>query len=173
MAIWSNSMELWKDIQGYEGLYQVSNLGRVKNVKRGRLLKQFINDIGYFKVVLHKDKKIKNFRVHRLVADAFIQNDNNYSIVNHKNGIKTDNRAVNLEFCTQKENINHAIKQGLKNDKIPVLQCDLQGNVIKKWDSMTEASEKLNIPLPSISSCCNNKKYVKTAGNYIWKYQAS
>lgn len=165
--------EIWKDIKGYEGLYQVSNLGRVKSVKTGRLLKQFLNDMGYFKLVLHKNKKIKNFRVHRLVADAFIQNDNNYYIVNHKNGVKTDNRAVNLEFCTQKENITHAIKNGLKSDNIPVLQCDLQGNVIKKWDSMTEASKELNIPLPSISNCCKNKKYCKTAGNCIWKYQAS
>ena len=117
-------MEIWKDIEGYEGLYQVSNLGRVKSiygwcgnrfVKRTKILKLKINNKGYTKVYLYKNKKSKMFFVHRLVAMAFVPNPNNLPQVNHKDGNKLNNSIGNLEWCTCSENIKHAYKTGLKH----------------------------------------------------------
>jgi len=108
--------EIWKDIKGYEGHYRVSTEGRVRSLKRkdntgrnfkGRVLK-LIFRCGYFGVGLCKNGKVKTFYVHRLVAISFISNSDNKSCINHKNGIKTDNRIENLEWCSQKENVKHA-----------------------------------------------------------------
>lgn len=105
--------EIWKNIEGFNGYYQVSNLGRIKSTgSRARIRKLFPNKVwGYLYVVL-KGKKGK--RVHRLVAQAFIQNPNNYPEVNHKDGDKTNNRVENLEWCTPSQNMIHAVKSGLK-----------------------------------------------------------
>ena len=100
-------MEIWKNITNYEGLYQVSNLGRVRNVKRDRQIKPCINDMGYYRVVLTKDKKPKDFKVHRLVAIHFIDNPLNNPVINHINGDKGDNTMNNLEWVTHRENICH------------------------------------------------------------------
>ena len=111
--------EMWKDIINYEGLYQVSNLGNVKslnnktNHKKPIILKQTIDrENGYLTVSLSKDKKKKTYRVHRLVANAFIENVNNYPIVNHKDGNKCNNNSSNLEWCTYQQNIIHSWKNG-------------------------------------------------------------
>jgi hypothetical protein len=114
--------EIWKDIAGFEGLYQVSNLGNVKRlvserVFEERLIGRSIDRYGYVKRVLSKDGKNNCFTEHRLVAMAFIDNPNNKATVNHKNGIKTDNRVENLEWCTNQENMKHAIETGLKDQK--------------------------------------------------------
>lgn len=97
--------EIWKDIEGYEGLYQVSNLGKVKSLNynktaKSELLKLRKNTNGYTRVVLYKNRKAKDYQVHRLVAEAFIPNPNNYPIINHKDENKTNNRVDNLEWCT-------------------------------------------------------------------------
>ena len=106
-------MEVWKDIKGYEGLYQVSNLGNVMSLhyrgtkNKKQLLKPAKDKDGYLSIALYKDGKTKQYRVHRLVASAFIPNPNNYSQVNHINEIKDDNRVENLEWCTAKYNNNY------------------------------------------------------------------
>ena len=122
-------MELWEDVVGWEGLYEVSNLGRVKSlsrvVKRGEgelRVKEKIrvlvpNTKGYLQVKLC-NQKIKKYKiVHRLVGECFVENPSEKPCINHKNGIKTDNRAVNLEWCTYRENNLHAIKSGLIGDR--------------------------------------------------------
>lgn len=114
--------EIWKDIAGFEGLYQVSNLGNVKRfftktVYKEKLIGKSIDKDGYLKRVLSKGGKGYNFTEHRLVALAFIENPLNKKTINHKNGIKTDNRVENLEWCTNQENIRHAVETGLKDHK--------------------------------------------------------
>lgn len=119
-------MEIWKDIIGYEGLYQISNNGRVKSfyarggnrsrracIGKEHYLAPYSSSTGYLKVSLLKNHKKEDPRVHRLVAMAFVPNPENKPYVNHKDGNKTNNKATNLEWCTQAENINHALKTGL------------------------------------------------------------
>ena len=111
-------MEEFRDIEGYEGLYQVSNLGRVKSFHKMnyKILKNRISTTGYFCVLLTKNTKSSRFKVHRLVAKAFISNPKNKKQVNHKNGIKTENIVHNLEWNTASENIKHAFKLGLRSE---------------------------------------------------------
>ena len=109
--------EIWKDIQGYEGLYQVSNLGRVKSLtKRYKDVEclKFYEWDGYKIVGLHKNRQRTAYRVHRLVALAFVPNEQGKPQVNHINGDKSDNRASNLEWCTGSENMKHAYSNGLQ-----------------------------------------------------------
>ena len=103
--------EIWKDVVGFEGLYQVSNLGRVKslNYKRtgkAKIMKPYKTKKGYLRIYLTKNNKIFRFRLHRLVAFAFLENPNNFDQINHKNEIKTDCRVLNLEWCDANYNCN-------------------------------------------------------------------
>lgn len=125
-------MEIWKDIEGYEGDYQASSEGRIKSLSRfyyekggikqpipEAILKQTLNKKGYMYITLRKDCLPKTFRVHRLVAAAFIQNIDAKPQVNHKNGIKSDNRVENLEWCNNSENQIHSIRTGLRTKRSP------------------------------------------------------
>ena len=104
--------EIWKDIKGYEGFYQVSNLGNVKNVRRNSIRKLKEDNSGYLHCLLSVNKVRKTFLVHRLVATSFIENPENKPLINHINANRSDNRVENLEWCTQKENMNHSRKMG-------------------------------------------------------------
>ena len=171
-----NLKEVWKDIKGYEGLYQVSNMGKIKSLKfshgnKEKILKGNKEKFGYLVVTLYKNKGRKNFKIHRLVAETFIPNPKNLPQVNHIDGNKQNNRIDNLEWCTAKENTNHAHKTGLANNdnsKIKVKQYDLNGNFIREWDSITDIEKSLNIDKSSVVKVCKHKR--NQAGGYVWKY---
>ena len=171
--------EVWRDVKGYEGLYQVSNMGRVKSLGRkdrfGRVIKERILEPavthnGYLRVGLHVDGKRKMLRVHRLVCEAFHENPDNKSEVNHVNENKTDNRACNLEWSTRRENINH----GSRNERVakaqskPVGQYTHDGDLVKVWPSVIEAQRQTGFSKGHISLAANGK--YKQAYGYIWKY---
>lgn len=158
--------EIWKDIKEYEGLYQVSNLGKVKSLKRNKIITPKLIH-SYFSVILYNKKNYKNFRIHRLVAQAFIPNPNNYPQVNHIDGNKLNNSVNNLEWCTQSHNMKEAYRIGLeKPKKMTINQYDLSGNFIKMWNSIKDVEVFYNNR--HISDCCKGKR--KTACGYIWRY---
>ena len=172
-------MEVWKDIKGYEGLYQVSNLGRVKRIlfknrmtekMKDKLLKPFRGKKGYLQVTLCKNNKTKLFNIHRLVAEAFIPNPDNLPQINHKDENKENNRVENLGFCTIKYNHNYGTGKQRQAEQIKkkVDQYDLQGNFIKRWNGMIDVQNELGINRNNINSCCLNIR--KTAGGFVWKY---
>lgn len=178
--------EIWKDIKGYEDKYQISNLGRVKSKERyfnnnggkqkvyEKILTQHRqyrkNDNEYLFVNFTIKHKTINKLVHRLVAQAFLEDYDENLQVNHKDGNKTNNNINNLEMMTGSENKLHAYRV-LKRKHIEniVLQFDLQNNLINEYINVCEASRKTKICRTCISDCCNNK--LKTAGGYIWKYK--
>ena len=137
--------EVWKDIKGYEGLYQVSNMGRVRNSK-GCIMKQAVNDKGYLRIRLSKDGKKSHFRVHRLVAETFIPNPDNKAEVNHISCMKSDNRASNLEWVSSEE--NHRLYKEYRENKIAsmvmwgiiISQLNIQG--IKPWNDRSVEEQK-------------------------------
>lgn len=108
-------MRIWKDILGYEGFYKISSDGLVKSVKRDKVLKSHVDTRGYLSLTLHKDGSRKRASIHRLLAEAFIPNKNNYPVINHINGVKTDNRLENIEWCTVQMNSQHAYDHHLKD----------------------------------------------------------
>ena len=185
--------EIWKDIKGYEGFYQVSNLGRVKSVRREvnycidglkakreeKFLTLEMSNCGYLRVRLSINGESKKYSVHRLVATSFIPNSLNLSCVNHKNEDKTDNRVENLEWCTHKYNSNYGtVKERrvkafmAKNSTCrPVIMMDSNGNEIRRFRSIKDAFKETGINTKGIGCCCQGKKNYKTAGGYKWKYK--
>lgn len=178
--------EIWKDIEGYEGLYQVSNLGRVKSLARKRgnqfdykdiILQQHIVR-NYFSVVLQKDGVAKCYRIHRLVAQEFKPNPDNLPCVNHKDENKLNNNIENLEWCTYKYNSNYGTaiercrQKRLNHKKFSkvVKRYDLQGNYIDTWSSLREIERKLGFNHTRIAAVCNHRKYCKSAFGYKWEY---
>lgn len=166
-------IEIWKDIEGWKGLYQISNLGRVKRIyKNGkeRILKPRIDKFGYLSVDLSEKNYRKTCKIHRLVAEVFIPNPKNKPTVNHIDEDKTNNRAENLEWMTYKENINHGTrtKRMVKTQSRPVNQYDLQFNLIATYESASEAARILGISQGTISHACNDKP--KNPKKYHWRY---
>lgn len=163
--------EIYKDIKGYEGKYQVSNLGNVKslhynNTNREKVMKPSVRK-GYLSV----DLGYRNPRlVHRLVAEAFLENPNNLPCVNHKDENKRNNCVDNLEWCSNKYNLNYGTCRERRGEKLrkPINQYDLDGNFIKTWNSGTEINKKLGFSHGNICGCCRGKQ--KTAYGFKWRY---
>lgn len=161
---------IWKDVPGYEGLYQVSNLGRIKSFQHEKsiILKQVLNNRGYLICSLSKKNKIMTTGVHKIVALAFLRKPKDKEQVNHKNMDKCDNRLINLEYVTQSENRAHAeanrIIQGRAKQK--VYQYNLNKILICIYDSIAEARTKNDIAKTTLLDCLNRKNNIHKG--FIW-----
>ena len=173
--------EVWKDIKGYEGIYKVSNLGRIYSVhryNRGRIFgdkikKPLVDNRSRYTVSLNKNGKYRIFVLARLVAEAFVENPNPkiYTEVNHLDENPANNRAENLEWCTHKYNCNYGtrIKRIKEKQNIAVLQFTLDGTFVAEYDSMHNAAKDLKADAGHICDCClGNRSY---AYGYFWRYK--
>jgi hypothetical protein len=185
--------EIWKDIKNFEGYYQVSNLGRIRSITRkvsvvngsrttkGQILKPLKTKNGYYRIDLRLNQSHNYFLIHRLVAQTFIPNPNNYPYINHKDSNPLNNNVNNLEWCTQSYNIKYAYTNGnakptagcFKKGCIPhnlskVAQYDKQGNLIEIYASVKLASKSINRTTTSIFYCLAGR--TKSCGGYIWRY---
>lgn len=169
-------LEIWKDVKGYEGLYQVSNTGKVRSLNYRRTgevreMKPCLMTTGYLVIWLKKNGRGKTFKVHRLVAEAFIPNPENLTQVNHKDECTTNNCVDNLEWCDGKYNCNYGtrIERMSRNHFKTILQFTLDGVLIKEWESRKSASETLGIKGCSISNNLAGRN--RTAGGFKWAYK--
>lgn len=164
---------IWKDVEGYENLYQVSTDGLVRTSHMGlwKILSLGRKRHGYYSVLLHKEGKRKNMLVHRLVAKAFIPNPNNYPYINHKDENPSNNHVENLEWCTAEYNINYGTcKERIANSNSkPILKYDLDGNFICEYKSLAEAERIEGIDHATISLSCSGR--VSYQCGYIWIYK--
>lgn len=187
--------EVWRDVINYSGLYQVSNTGNVRSIDRcvkhsrnghinikGQLIKQRINNRGYYSLSLCKDGKYKHCVVHKLVAESFIKNNSNKPFINHKDGNKLNNLFSNLEWCTCSENNQHAydvkLKIGAGFGKLgkdnpsskPVLQIDkITGKIIREFDSLHDVQRELGYKVTNLSAACRG--IVKTSNGFMWNFK--
>lgn len=183
--------EIWKDVIGYEGRYMVSNLGRIKSLKR--IVKRSHNRLLPVKERIlipsvctgdYREVKLENkkHRVHRLVAKAFIVNKSNKPFINHKNGITSDNKASNLEWCTQSENMRHAVdvlgaRIGIRKDGMPsplktaIKMYDNSGKFIKEYTSQTDAAIDLKCDVRNINNVLRGQSHSCTKHKYSFKYK--
>lgn len=161
--------EIWCPIKGFEGLYEVSDKGRVRSLKFGkeRILKPMRGNCGYLQVDLCKNGEHNMCYVHRIVAQAFIPNPDNLPQVNHIDEVKTHNSVMNLEWCDSKYNNNY----GTRNERCskPVLQFTKDGEFVREWNSATDVQRSLGYSKCNISSCCTGR--YKSAHNFIWKFK--
>ena len=185
--------EIWKDIPGFEGRYQVSTFGRIKSlprkVKAGRtyryvqehILSARYDSRGYSRICIKIHPKKYWFSVHRLVAEIFIPNPNNYPVINHKDNNPRNNCVDNLEWCTQSYNVKYSYTKGnakptsgcFKKGNIPhnlkrVSQYDKDGHFLNFYDSITLASKSIKRTPGAIQNCLHGN--TKTAGGYVWRY---
>ena len=178
--------EVWKDIEGYEGLYKISNLGNVKSIyfnhtKNEKLLSPKLNNTGYLIVHLYKNGVGKFFQVHRIVATSFLNNPNNFTIVNHMDEDKQNNRVDNLEWCTHKYNVQYSVKLNkhrsrnsrkgkfgaYKHDKA-VIQKNKHGSIVCTYKNVSSAARENGFNNWSIIQCCKRER--KTAYGYRWEF---
>ena len=177
--------EIWKDVVGYEGLYQVSNMGRVRsltrkvkiqNTNKNRIFRGSIKagcyelKNGYHVVSLYKNGKSKRFFTHRLVAVAFLENPLNLPQVNHKDENKKNNSVDNLEWCNAKYNTNYGncIEKRIAPQRVKVSQFSMDGKYIKTYESMAYIERKLGFNHSAICMCCKGETH--SAYGYKWKY---
>lgn len=168
--------EIWKSVEGYEGLYEVSNMGNVRSLKRkttkGKLLNPILDKDGYLRVTLSKNNNAKGHRVHRLVALAFVDGcslENN--IINHKNEIKTDNRAENLEWCDAKYNTNYNDMPLRRAEwsKKPIIAK--KGKEVLRFESVTQAARQLGCSHGNISGCLLGYRGRRTLKGYYFEFE--
>ena len=151
-------MEEWRNVKDYEGLYKVSNLGRVYSVRRGTVMKQTLHSTGYRVVSLHKDMKTVVCYVHRLVANAFLPKEEGYYEINHKDEDKSNNAVDNLEWCTRVYNLNYGTakyRKVINNKKRRAVRCVETG---KEYISVNSASRATGAWAQNISHCLNGKQ---------------
>lgn len=172
--------EIWKNIDGYKN-YKVSNLGRVKNIKRNKILSPILKSIGYVQFGLSENGKSRCELAHRLVAEAFIPNPENKPQVNHKDGIKNNNVITNLEWNTVSENSLHTFRiighkvwhKGNTGKNTPtakkVIQKTLDGKLVKIWDCASDAVREFGFDSGCITHCCRGR--YKSHKGYKWEYE--
>lgn len=173
---------MWKDIINYENNYQISDNGQIRSLKFNKIknLKPSSNG-NYLFVMLYKNGIGKCYYIHRLVAETFLSNEQNYPQINHKDGNKINNNISNLEWVTIKDNNQHAFDIGLKTiwnkgkfgqntsrSKI-ILQYSLDNTLIAEYGSIREAGRQLNISSSAISAVCKGKK--NTCKGFVWRYK--
>lgn len=172
-------IEEWRNIEGFEGLYQVSNYGNVRSLNYHnwgivKNLTPIVDRYGYERVCMCKNGKQFNRLIHRMVAVAFIDNPNTFPQINHINETKTDNRFDNLEWVTANKNANHGTRnqrmsQSKRNKNCKsVIQMDVQGCEIRKWVSFMEINRVLGYDVGFLARCCKGR--CETAYGYKWRY---
>ena len=161
-------VETFVKIEGFEN-YEVSNLGKVRNIKSGRVLKPSLNQSGYLGLCLYENNKRKYLLLHRIIATAFIDNPEGKPQVNHIDENKLNNDLSNLEWCTARENAIHGTrtKRSAEKRSIEVIQLDLDDNVLNVFKSMHQAERETGVSSGDISRCCDGKR--KSSGGYKWR----
>lgn len=165
--------EIWRDIEGYEGLYQVSNKRRVKSLNYNKSSKEGIlkprkSKDGYLQLQLHKEGECKDYRVHRLVGQTFLENLEGLPEINHKDEDKTNNCVENLEWCSSEYNKNYGTRNKRVSKSLSKPLMCVETNEI--FNSAQEAQEQTGIDASSIGKCANHRKYFHTARRLHWQY---
>lgn len=178
-------MEEWRDIKGYEGLYQVSDIGRVRSLKQRtkggfhvldvpKIRKPSVSKKGYLWLSLYNEDGRRFYAVHRLVAEAFVPNPGKLNEVNHKDEDKRNNSAGNLEWCDRVYNMNYGtcVERFTMNNpnRRTVLQYTADGVLVNSYASSMDAHRATGIDNSAITKCCLGRTYFKTAGGYVWRY---
>lgn len=186
-----NKNELWKEIEGWEGIYEVSNYGRVRRISYDNpnykhkvelpyYIKHRYDKDGYVRYTLCRGKELKQAFAHRLVAKAFVSNPNNYPIINHKDCNVKNNYYENLEWCTITYNNRYIKKMGRTNycygkrhpNSKVVLQYDKDGNFLREFESTGEVQRVLGFRATWIRACCNPNSKVKSVKGFVFKYKS-